>query len=332
MSQTCCRCLFALVGIALIGCTKQTPATRRDPTVAVFSLDTTNLRLDRGTKAALHEQLTGALAGAELFQVVPRDLLTKKLKHRRRRAERTCRSQRCQAKLGPRLLGATHAVSTRIGQNLVGQCDVLAALRDLGQGAEVAKSHARAGCSEAELVRSINWAACEIIARYRARSEEAAEQATAQPDAGCLARTELLWLDRSVEAFARPAKGGADHERRMAERVLALRRELEGIDRHRSAPWSLAALCRTGRLYDLYAEQVASGAGTKPPLAVRRLGHEAVEAYHAQQKKAREQRAAPFRAQAVEIYDRCLARAKELDLDNRYTEEARTRRRALAPR
>jgi hypothetical protein len=327
MSQTRCRWLFVLVGIALVGCSKQTPATRHDPTVAVFSLDTTNLRLDRATQAVLHEQLTGALAGAELFQVVPRELLLKKLKHRRRRAERTCRSQRCQAKLGPRLFGATHAVSTRIAQNLMGQCDVLAALRDLGQGADAAKAHARAGCSEAELVRSINWAACEIIARYRARSDEG----NAQPDAGCLARTDLLWLDHKLEAFSRPAKGGAD-ERQMAERVLALRRELEGIDRHGSAPWSLAALCRTGRLYDLYAEQVATGAAAKPPLAVRRLGREAVEAYHAQQRKAREQRAAPFRAQAVELYDRCLARAKELDVSNRYTEEAGSRRRALAPR
>lgn len=72
------------------------------------------------------------------------------------------------------------------------------------------------------------------------------------------------------------------------------------------------AVCRTGRLYE-------------------RLADKTLAAYGKQHGQVAEQQAGPFRQQAIQIYEACLAQVKKQQLDqgNPYFKEARQRLQAL---
>jgi hypothetical protein len=114
---------------------------------------------------------------------------------------------------------------------------------------------------------------------------------------------------------------------------MDLKRDYDQIARYPSEEWATAATCRVGRLYEVLAQKTAAVIGGQTSWAVKRLGKRAVTEHEQQQRRATEQQAAPFRQKAIQLYQDCLARAKqrELDEDNRYFVEARRQLHVLDP-
>lgn len=335
---------LALTALVLASCAgQQSPDSSHKPVLAVFKIKVRQLKLKRTVLGTLHDHATRLMDGSGLYYVVPREKLLKKLKRRRRRSERSCYNLRCQAKLGKRLLNADKSLGVQITKNLASQCDVIAYQFDLDSQTADQSARTRCDCSEEQLVRSLNKVLCHILAKVGGDEQENSEEnekkggskipppPRAVPERECTIQADFLWIDRKLETFGNTRIKGsgrrqAAQERRMAERLLELKREYDRIVRRGEPRWMVAALCRTGTLYEYLAKtMVQTPEEAKIPRAVRRLGKDEVEAHKRQQEQAQQQRAAPFLKKAKEIYEQCLAKAKEHDVSDKYTEEAEKR-------
>jgi len=320
---------LSLVGVVLGACGAP-PAPQ--PKLAVFPIQTRQLRLKRGEVDRLHAHATRLLEETGAFRVTPREQVLQTLKRRRRRSERLCHTPRCQAKLGLKSLDVKRSLALQVTKNLAHQCDVIGRVYDLELQEVDLTSRSRSGCSMVELVRCVNDVVCHIASQQREvdRKRASGPPPTAEPKRDCLAHGELVWVDSTVEEIMkrrhRRGRGRKDAwEQRMAERVLDLRREYDKVARFRVPRWTAAATCRTGRLYEYFADREMSR--TEPvPHSVQREGVEAVAAYEKSQQQARRRRAEPFRRKAAELYRQCLEQARKLELpDSRYFKEARAR-------
>lgn len=333
---------LVLAALALAACAGQQRPDSSKPVLAVFKIKVRQLKLKRTVLNTLHDHATRLMDGSGLYNVVPREKLLKELKHRRRRSERSCTNLRCQSKLGKRLLNADKSLAIQITKNLASQCDVIAYQFDLDSQTADQSARTRCDCSEEQLIRALNQVLCHILAKVGGGEDEESEETSkgggkipppprATPERACIVQADFLWVDRKLETFAKRRIRGsgrrqAAQERRMAERLLDLKRDYDRIVRRGEPRWMVAALCRTGRLYEQLAQtMVLTPEEAKVPRAVQRLGKEEVEAYRKQQEQAQQQRAAPFLKKAKEIYEQCLAKAKEHDVSDRYTEEAEKR-------
>jgi hypothetical protein len=318
--------------VALLGCAEtQTPAPR--PTLLLLDLQTNKeLKLTPALTAALIDQLATLLAATESYHVVPRERLhaaqqaAAASKSRRRGPARPC-DLPCQAKLGQRL-SASKALDLRVERNLLEQCDVFVAIHDLrGQRVE-ARARARRACTEEELKDALHRAVCHVVAEAQpAAAPRAAPRLTA---AACVAQADFLWAERKLQALRATKLGGgplrAALEQRLAEQVLELKRVYERIARHRLERWTIAAQCRTGAIYDTYADLLsASGRDGAVPEAVRRQGETAVVAFQGQLAGAARDKVRPLQEQARAIYAACVKRAEEQKIDCPQVAEARRR-------
>ena len=323
-----------LVPLILTGCRTQPVVTR--PTLAMFQVQTEHLSLPTPTLKALDTHAHRLVATSEAFRVVPQPQVTQALKRARRahprvrstphsraapplrarRGDRRCRTLACQARVGD-TLHAGRSLSLQITRNLLGQCDVIGNLNDLANRRVAHAARARAGCSEPELARLVDLVLYRLV---RLQHEDAS------PQRECLARAEFLWIDRTLEAMLEP---GTTHRRegwqvRMADKVLELKREYDHVARHGVERWTVAALCRSGRLYEYVAGQQREV--PPAPSSIRRQGLEAVQQYEEQQRRAGRQRAMPFDQQARRLYRQCLERAERSKLaEDSFTAQARAR-------
>jgi hypothetical protein len=329
------------LALALAACAgTQTPDSSK-PVLAVFEIKVRQLKLRRAVRSTLHGHATRMMDGSGLYNVVPREKLQEKLRRRRRRSERSCYNLRCQSKLGKRLLNADKSLAIQITKNLASRCDVIAYQFDLETQTADQSARTRCDCSEEQLIHALNQVLCHILSKVGGDAEAREETSEgggkipppprATPERACIVQADFLWVDRKLETFAKTRIRGsgrrqAAQERRMAERLLELKRDYDRIVRRGEPRWMVAALCRTGTLYEQLAQtMVLTPDEAKVPRAVRRLGKEEVEAYKRQQEEAQQKRAAPFRKKAKEIYEQCLAKAKEHDVSSKYTDEAKKR-------
>jgi len=106
-----------LVLAVVLGCSSVAEAGDERPIVVVFSVEMKNLRMSRPEQDALSDYLTdyltGKLAGAGVFQVVPRDQLKKRLMKQKTRSYKECYDQSCQIELG-RELAAEKTLATKV--------------------------------------------------------------------------------------------------------------------------------------------------------------------------------------------------------------------------
>jgi hypothetical protein len=326
--------LIGLFAVALLsGCaSKIAMSGGSKPTLAVFPVESKRLRLKPAALAALQEHATTVMATSDAFDVVPYKLVERKLRRRRRRAERTCHRRSCQVKIGRRVLKAGMSQATLVSKNMLGQCDVFAFLHDLGQEVtEHSGRHRASGCELEQLARAVSRVTCHIIQMRRRDLKKAVEAEEAEmvigttsdapkrarPAKDCLARAAILWLERKQEDFAtsrpgRSRKAKQNWTQQLAGQVMDLKRDYDQVARYPSPTWAAVAVCRTGRLYERLADKTAA-------------------AYGKQHQQAAEQQAGPFRQQAIQIYEACLAQVKKQELaqDNPFIEEARQRLQAL---
>ena len=303
----------------VLGACAEAPPAPTPLTVAVFKVEPRQLRLTPRLLARLHRYATSVVETHAAFRTVPREQLLRTLRKRRVRAERDCYSARCQAKLGRRSLGANRAVSLQVTRNLLGQCDVFGLLQNLGTRSNEQKAHARAGCSEEEIAQSLGRVVCRLAAS--ASTAEARDAAESR----CLAQADYLWVEQRLAEFGDDRK--PLDERRLAETALDLRREYDRIIRTGALPWSVVAVCRTGRLYEELARRLGGPAADEAQ-APRGTG-EPSETARQQQEAAQRLRAAPYVDQARQIYTACLHQAKQAKLSHPQVEEARQRLHAL---
>jgi len=321
--------------LVLVGCARPPAATVR-PTLAVFGLEVREVRLEPTPLARLEGHLQRLMEESDAFKVVPADEVKRALRRtRRRRGDRRCHSLRCQASLGRKRLDATRSLAVKVVRNLVGQCDVIGNVYDLKTRSVALSGRARAGCAEAEILRSLQLVACHIIGARRAGGE--AGEARTAPQRDCLAHAEFLWVDDRLESWLHPParrgrKGGRAKpvsEQRLAEQLLDLKRDYDRVARLGVPRWTVAATCRSGRLYEHFAERELATASS-PPLSVRRQGRDAVARYEKEQGTVAARRVAPFLEKARELYRECLKLARKRELaDDRYTEQARARLKGL---
>ncbi|MCA9670186.1 MAG: hypothetical protein KC503_31545 [Myxococcales bacterium] len=150
----------------------------------------------------------------------------------------------------------------------------------------------------------------------RAKPQEITDGSTP----GCIAAGSYLWADREFEAFGKQAFRGrpARAEQRSAERLLALKSLYDGYASSPVKAVQVAALCRQGMLYDVYADRLAKG----------EIGRWRPSAYK-QGRPSLEQRAASFRKHGARYYQRCVQRARDLGVTHPFVTHAKARLSAL---
>ena len=327
------RIVKALVVVFVFGACGSAQTER--PTLAVFKIKTRRVRLPRAAVDRLHAHSTAVMEEAGAFEVVPRDRLLRTLKRQRRRSERVCHTLRCQARIGRKRLNARRSLSLRISRSRTrgrpSRCAVKGTVFDLAEKEASFASQANGGCELLDIATSLNEVLCQVAATERGGGAAAPGAASTR---ACLAHAELTWTDSQVEVSLdrerRRRREKATWEQRMAELVLDLKRQYDQVARHEVPRWTTAAICRTGRLYDVFADRELAQAAVRAPLAVRREGKEAVAAHDRAHDEARKRRAEPFRRRAAELYRDCLSRARELKLPpHPFFSEARGRLREI---
>jgi hypothetical protein len=283
----------------------------------------------------LASRIEEIVEGVRGWRAVPREALARAILRSsrpvrargRRRSLPTCHDAPCQVKVG-RELSASLALAARVEGNLLGQCDLHLALYDLKRPGRDRRAHLRGSCADEALRLSVARALCQVL------REDAVAEGSSLDSTDCLAAAELAFLEARLEAIRNARAKDLDEmvalERRLAEEALALRRAYERVVVLGRQRWPVSAVCRQGAVYDAFASALAASAeSAEPSEAIRRQGAEALSRYTGEMRKALEGKLAPLRAQARQLYGRCLKLAGEQELRTRFIEEARLREAAL---
>ena len=147
--------------------------------VAVFPIQDSSQRLEANALAQLTDYLGVKVAEGGAFYVVPRKDIDAAMGQTKADSYQACYDQACQIEIGKEL-AAQKILHTQIVQ--VGdQCAVTATLYDLRIAAtEKAASH-KAGCTENELVVSLEHVAAKLRSDERDGADEAADPPAASP-------------------------------------------------------------------------------------------------------------------------------------------------------
>ena len=132
------------------------PAWAEPAVVAVFDLEVTGLKLDRGTKESLSEVLFSKVAALPGFTVIPRSDLKSRLSSQKKESYRACYDQSCQIEIGKEL-AAGKLLSTKI-LKLGAECTVSSVLYDLRTAATDSAADATGGCKPSALAKTIGTA------------------------------------------------------------------------------------------------------------------------------------------------------------------------------
>lgn len=134
--------------------------------------------------------------------------------------------------------------------------------------------------------------------------------------------------EKELEGFLKQNIKGAvntlmGQETAMAKKALAMKAKYEAIWNYKRARWTLAAMYRSGTIYEHFARTLGSGYRDAPvPKNVKRLGQEALDIYMSQVDQLLDERVRPIEESAKKLYEACVQRAKEFGVSNQYTEEA----------
>lgn len=121
-------------------------------------------------------------------------------------------------------------------------------------------------------------------------------------------------------------------EEKMAKQALALKQEYESIWAYKRARWTLAAMARSGTIYEFFGRTMDGAYRNAPiPKKVKKLGDEAIFMYQDQVDALMRERVDPIFAMAKKLYKSCVDKAKQMGVSNKYTEEAHRKLSAFDP-
>ena len=173
--------------------------------VAVFSIEAKGLKVDAGLLDRLTDYLAGQIAAADTYQVVPRAQLKQRLTKQRKASYKSCVDQSCQIDIG-RELAAQKSLATKIVQ-LGSRCMVITTLYDLKRAAAERGATTKGGCSEDQLVASLET----VVKRLRKKSAATAlvrPRVTPGMFVDSIPRGAEVWLDGKKLARKTPMTMG----------------------------------------------------------------------------------------------------------------------------
>ncbi len=164
------------------------------------------------------------------------------------------------------------------------------------------------------------------IKEYNARGQQPASDA-----AEYSANAAFMLAERKLVDFLKTRiKGKVNtlqrQETRMGNSAKNLKLEYDRILNYKRARWMLAAMFRSGTIFEHFARSVAEGYRNAPiPRKVKRLGQEAVDIYMGQLDELLVQQVTPLEDRAKKLYEECVKKAREIGVSNKYTEDALVR-------
>lgn len=121
--------------------------------VAVFDIEDKGANLAAALRTRLSDYLAMRLAALKKYKVVPRDQLKARLAQQKKSSYKSCYAQSCQIEIGKEL-AAQKSLATAI-MRLGTRCTVSAVLYDLKSAASEGGATASGGCSEDNIVTSL---------------------------------------------------------------------------------------------------------------------------------------------------------------------------------
>ncbi len=324
-----------------LGCAS---TARNKPLVAVFPIEAEHFRLSSKEVSKLQHHAAQLLQDAGGVKVLPQKKVSRTIRRRKRRSEKNCSSMKCQKRIAQGLLGANRSLKIRVAKNLLAQCDVFTMLNNLDDEQPEYGSRSRSGCSFSEVKASLDKSLCILITQIEDKQKLGREDAPAIAPAGeeqnnkeCLVGANFLWLEENLADLRRikivgNRKMRLAHERELAEKSLALKREYERVLDLGYPRWRVAALFRIATVYEIMAQAYADTyEKVKTPWAIKRQGSEAVLEYEKQIGQVRDQKVAPVKAAAQKFYEKCLKQARQHGIDSTYAQFAKQRLHELDP-
>ena len=143
-------------------------ANTQRPIVAVFTVEAQGVELSARTLDRLSNYLAGSLVATGHYQVVPRDQLKLRLTAQKADSYRSCYERSCQIEIGKEL-AAQLSLATQVIK-LGSKCAVTATLFDLRKAAAASAATRRGGCSEDEIVASLEKTVAGLVPKGASRA------------------------------------------------------------------------------------------------------------------------------------------------------------------
>jgi len=171
--------MIHLLAVCLMFLAQPSPAAAGEkPVVAVFDIETQGVDLSPEMLERLSEYLGSRMAAAGQFQVVPREQIRERLVQQKKESYSTCFDQSCQIEIGKEL-AAEKSLATKLIK-LGSRCTVALTLYDLKRAATDNAATVHGGCSEDEIVNSLDQAVDQMH-REKSGAKAEAEPAESQP-------------------------------------------------------------------------------------------------------------------------------------------------------
>ena len=234
-------------------------AARADerPVIAVFDVESRGASLGRKIRDRLTDYLCSLMAERG-YQVVPRARIEARLAGQRKTSYKRCYRQSCQIELG-RELTASKSLATRI-LRLGADCKVTLTLYDLKRSATEGAATVSAGCSQQELVRSVEQAASRLAGGGGPRDETAALWPPACADGpDCLACGEARAKQGQYEAAFVALMGAELRAQKEGDWTTAIRANqllslmsMVTMPRQAELEHALARACKKGKNHEAF--------------------------------------------------------------------------------
>jgi tetratricopeptide (TPR) repeat protein len=151
------------------------------------------------------------------------------------------------------------------------------------------------------------------------------------------ARAAFQLAEQPVSGFLRTAISGdlnkvVREQAKMTKTAQALKAEYDRIFAYKRVRWTLAAIFRSGAIFEHFAKAVGAGYRQAPiPKKLKKLGQDAIDMYQSQLDEALDKQVRPLEEKAKQLYAICVTKAKEFAVSNEYTEAALQRLNAFDP-
>jgi len=149
------------------------------PIVAVFDLETGNLKLSGQVVGALADFMSAELASSGVYSVVPRDQVKQRMLQQKKKSYRKCFDENCQIEIG-RELAAQKSLSSKVIR-LGKKCVVTLTLFDLRKSTTERAVTSKGACSEEALLQTLEKAVADLTAPIRGAPEPPKPVAAKKP-------------------------------------------------------------------------------------------------------------------------------------------------------
>jgi hypothetical protein len=146
----------AVLTLVVLGLPRLTSAEEKKPIVAVFGIETKDVKLKPSVLASLTNYLASKLSESGVYEVVPQDKLAEALAAKKKASYKQCYKQSCQIEIGQEL-AASKALATQV-MKVGTKCTVTANFYDLAKKTSGKAATAKGPCSEDGIQGSIDEA------------------------------------------------------------------------------------------------------------------------------------------------------------------------------